>query len=331
MTTRRKRGPFPITRRSFKELVRSGRNHNRVCYSEVFIDKLTLVIDLSDERLSEIKDVVKQAERTTYPDRYYRHNVKIYTDAPHNPEEGFFHLAWDPKQADFRNFKISFNPNHNDMETLLVLLNVQYDIDFIDILNKAKVRQVDLSLDLYNCIRQRVSIQTIWFQTNKNYFGSKGVSTEYIGSFNSERNIVIYDKKAERFDKHKQPYCEDANVTRIELRIKQRSGRDYTLREYYDEGLKINRTTNIFRNTRLRIAKIEQPNYFSLRGLLMARVADVGVTAALSPMSQTQKIRAKEMLDKYTQFNLCFDTLYLNNRAGNLLDCINSIYNTPME
>jgi len=299
-------------------------------YSEVFIDKLSITVNLNTKEKEDINTTFRtmvdgdDQPLHIYSSQSYKNNCSVELAHSNNSKDAAtFFFSWDPNQLGYRYLRIDFNPNNYDLHTFIQILYEQYDIHLIEFMERGKVTRVDFALDIYNVPRNKLAILSNRIRTNRTYSGDKGLATEYIGSVESNRTIVLYDKKAEAFDKNKTPYVGNNEVSRLEIRLKQDG--QLSLRELVADNL------DIFNKTKLIFFKHDNTPYLTVGRLLVAHASSIGILAALKAVPDNEKKQARKILLKSKRYDLTFQSLFINNKLRNIAQCVTDLLDMELE
>jgi uncharacterized protein YwbE len=207
--------------------------------TDLLVDKLSSTLDVTpadrkkvDANCCKLADDHNQSVKHDHP--IYNNTLKIYLDDTAGNTSPLL-IQWDPrsipnpktgKPLKINYLKLEWNPAKVYQGTVKSILNLNNIIPggFDSLLHKGRITRIDLAVDIQYIKPGNLLFFYPGIQCSQNHLKSGKIQTAYLGTKDSEKQFVIYDKKEELIKqnkKHKGHYdIPPYNMTRIELRFR---------------------------------------------------------------------------------------------------------------
>lgn len=189
----------------------------KVEVSPLFIDYLCFTYDVSDlERTVVAQNFIEILGQL--PDKkelYSQKKIEIKTN------DGLYHLRKDVYEADIdehirfycyprnsnSNFmKVEWLPSKTESCRVADLVNLILPGGYADLVTYGTIRRVDITTQIDGVFLPDLLYHYPNLKINKNYAGSKGNESVYMGAATSEKCFTLYDKAKQVKDKNKKKY-----------------------------------------------------------------------------------------------------------------------------
>lgn len=256
----------------------------------LFIDKISLTLDVPKQKQIEIVSKLKilNDNHGLYfkHSSTYKYSVNIsLDDIMGNPSKIIFQCAPTTanKNKKIRFIRVEWNPSKINSSVVKSTLNQILPGIFHSLQSEGNITRIDLATDIKHVKPGNLLFYYPYIQCSQNYFKSGRIESAYLGTKDSDRQIVLYDKKEEQKKKNKKlpfPYpLPLLDLTRLEIRIRKAMS--------FAELLKIE---NPFANLQLRVSKTPNTGAgFDEYRLFRRLCIWEGVAQALKQLSSKEK------------------------------------------
>ena len=186
----------------------------KVTVSPLFIDYLSLTLDVSENDKQEIRKNFHSI-LIQFPDK-----KELYTDteAKIKTNDSLYHLRKDvylpdidehirfycfPRNKSNNFLKVEWIPSKVDSVEVANFVNLILPGGYAELITYGKITRVDITTLLENIGLNEILYHYPNLKVNKTYAGTGGVQSVYLGAASSEKRITLYDKQQQIKEKNK--------------------------------------------------------------------------------------------------------------------------------
>lgn len=205
----------------------------------LFVDKIALTIDIPLNKRKLVHEGCTNLAKST--ENYINKRKPLYENSlrirltDHIGNDSTLSLQWQPrnithsktgKQMKLNYLRLEWNPAKLDIKTVksILELNTILPDGFDSLLHEGTISRIDLAVDVKHIKPGNLLFYFPGIQCSQNRLKSGKIQTAYLGTEESEKQFVIYDKKEEIIKKNKKlAYKYPVPVlalTRVELRLR---------------------------------------------------------------------------------------------------------------
>ena len=175
--------------------------------SDLFIDKLYITFNLPKEQQQKAIDTFLEAEDNGWLSNAfikksaYTHNWYMSTDNPIGDGAVLFQCK--PKAPSHNFLRIEFNPAKADLASIKTFFDQFVPGGYSDLVSKGTCNRIDLTVDVSFLDATEIIASYPKMKTEKHIGKGGKTESKYLGATGSNKQIVIYDKRAETIAKNK--------------------------------------------------------------------------------------------------------------------------------
>lgn len=175
--------------------------------SDLFIDKLYITLNIPKEHQQKaIQDLLAAENNGWLSNAYmkkssYTNNWYMSTDNPIG--DGAVLFQCQPKKESHNFLRIEFNPAKADMASIKTFFDQFLPGGYSDLVSKGTCNRIDLTVDVSFLDATEIIAFYPKMKTEKHIGKGGKTESKYLGATGSNKQIVIYDKRAETIAKNK--------------------------------------------------------------------------------------------------------------------------------
>ena len=207
--------------------------------SPLFIDKISIMMGIAEQHMKQTSDncgtLATNSEATIHKNNpLYKNAVSIQLQDQIGNDSPLL-IQWEPrlptdpttaKIPTIKYLRLEWNPAKLSADIIKSVLNLNNILPegFDSLVKKGTITRVDLTVDIKHINPGKLLFYYPGIQCSRNYLKSGKIQTAYLGTKQSEKMFVIYDKKAQLIKKNgkllnKYPVPK-TDLTRVELQLR---------------------------------------------------------------------------------------------------------------